>query len=182
MTNGNTFQKKSQDRAKKSPGLIKPLTLILKKNQKDSGLILKIKGRFKFDFRLYGSVNSSCAEPAPQPPGLLQGICPPCKSRGWGILKFHGIKDKALEWIKSWLTNRRQTIISSGQINLQGSSCDVWSTPRNHTWSSNVPLITHRRIWNAHLGYLQTMIYYVYHRITCETDTMALQCDLDKLG
>lgn len=71
MTNGNTFQKKSQDRAKKSPGLIKPLTLILKKNQKDSGLILKIKGRFKFDFRLYGSVNSSCAEPVPQPPGVL---------------------------------------------------------------------------------------------------------------
>ena len=26
------------------------------------------------------------------------------------------------------------------------------------------------------------MICYVYHRITCETDTMALQCDLDKLG
>ena len=175
-------RKKYQDRAKKSPGWIKPLTLILKKNQKDSGLILKIKGRFKFEFRIYGSVNSSCAEPAPQPPGLLRGICPPCQSRGWDILKFHGIKDKALEWIKSWLTNRTQTIVSSGRINLQASSCDVWSTPRNHTWSSNVPLITHGRIWNAHLGYLQTMIYYVYHRITCETDTMALQCDLDKLG
>ena len=176
------FQKKSQDRAKKSPGWIKPLTLILKKNQKDSGLILKIKGRFKFEFRLYGSVNSSCAEPAPQPPGLLRGICPPCKSWGWGILKFHGIKGKALEWIKSWLTNRTRTIVSSGRINLQGSSCDVWNTPRNHTWSSNVPLIIHRRIWNSHLGYLQMMIYYVYQRITCETDTMALQCDLDKLG
>ena len=175
-------RKKYQDRAKKSPGWIKPLTLILKKNQKDSGLILKIKGRFKFEFRLYGSVNSSCAEPAPQPPGLLRGICPPCKSWGWGILKFHGIKGKALEWIKSWLTNRTRTIVSSGRINLQASSCDVWSTPRNHTWSSNVPLIIHRRIWNSHLGYLQMMIYYVYQRITCETDTMALQCDLDKLG
>ena len=76
MTNGNTFQKKSQDRAKKSPGWIKPLTLILKKNQKDSGLILKIKGRFKFDFRLYGSVNSSCAEPAPPTPRPTVGYLP----------------------------------------------------------------------------------------------------------
>ena len=30
------------------------------------------------------SVNSSCAQPPP-PPGLLQGICPPCQSWGWGI-------------------------------------------------------------------------------------------------
>ena len=27
------------------------------------------------------------AAPSP-PPGLLQGICPPCQSRGWGISKF----------------------------------------------------------------------------------------------
>ena len=27
------------------------------------------------------------AEPSPFP-GLLQGICPPCQSRGWGICKF----------------------------------------------------------------------------------------------
>ena len=26
--------------------------------------------------------------PAPPPPGLLRGICPPCQSRGWGICKF----------------------------------------------------------------------------------------------
>ena len=26
--------------------------------------------------------------PAPTPPGLLQGICPPPQSRGWGICKF----------------------------------------------------------------------------------------------
>ena len=25
---------------------------------------------------------------SPPPPGLLQGICPPCQSRGWGICKF----------------------------------------------------------------------------------------------
>ena len=24
------------------------------------------------------------AEPSPDPPGLLRGICPPCQSRGWG--------------------------------------------------------------------------------------------------
>ena len=26
--------------------------------------------------------------PPPLPPGLPQGICPPCKSQGWGISKF----------------------------------------------------------------------------------------------
>ena len=26
--------------------------------------------------------------PTPSPPGLPQGICPPCKSQGWGISKF----------------------------------------------------------------------------------------------
>ena len=35
----------------------------------------------------YASVNSSCAQPPP-PPGLLQGICLHCQSRGWGICKF----------------------------------------------------------------------------------------------
>ena len=35
------------------------------------------------------SVNSSCAQP---PPGLLQGICPPCQSRGWGICKFCAVR------------------------------------------------------------------------------------------
>ena len=35
------------------------------------------------------SVNSSCAQPAaPPPPGLLQGICLPCQTRGWGIYTF----------------------------------------------------------------------------------------------
>ena len=34
---------------------------------------------------IYASVNSTCAQ---LPPGLLRGICPPCKSRGWGICKF----------------------------------------------------------------------------------------------
>ena len=38
-------------------------------------------------------VNNSCVmhqsiPAAPSPPGLLQGICPPCQSRGWGICKF----------------------------------------------------------------------------------------------
>ena len=33
------------------------------------------------------SVNSACAQPPP-PPGLLQGICPPCQSRRRGICKF----------------------------------------------------------------------------------------------
>ena len=36
-------------------------------------------------FPSYASVNSTCAQ---LPPGLLRGICPPCKSRGWGICKF----------------------------------------------------------------------------------------------
>ena len=35
----------------------------------------------------YASVNSTCAAPPP-PPGLLRGIFPPCRSRGWGICKF----------------------------------------------------------------------------------------------
>ena len=26
-------------------------------------------------------------QPAPSPPGQLRGICPPCKSWGWGICK-----------------------------------------------------------------------------------------------
>ena len=26
--------------------------------------------------------------PAPNSPGLLRSICPPCQSRGWGICKF----------------------------------------------------------------------------------------------
>ena len=34
------------------------------------------------------SVNSSCAQPLPPPPGLLRSICPPYQSRGWGICKF----------------------------------------------------------------------------------------------
>ena len=33
------------------------------------------------------SDNSSCAQPPPPSPGLLQGICPLCQSRGWGICK-----------------------------------------------------------------------------------------------
>ena len=37
--------------------------------------------------KIYASVNSSCAQP-PSPPALLQGICPPCQSRGWGIANF----------------------------------------------------------------------------------------------
>ena len=38
----------------------------------------------------YASVNSSCAQPSPAPPfpGLLQGICSSCQSRGEGICKF----------------------------------------------------------------------------------------------
>ena len=36
----------------------------------------------------YASVNSTCAQPHPPPPGLLRGICPPCQSRGWGICRF----------------------------------------------------------------------------------------------
>ena len=36
----------------------------------------------------YASVNSSCAQSPPPPPGLLRGICTPCQSRGWGICKF----------------------------------------------------------------------------------------------
>ena len=45
------------------------------------------------DFHCYfeanASDNSSCAQPPPPPPspGLLQGICPLCQSRGWGICK-----------------------------------------------------------------------------------------------
>lgn len=120
------FPEKISRSAQEEPRINKTLNFDLKEKPKRLWSYIIIK----FDFRFYGSVNSSCAEPAPQPPGLLWGICPPCKSRGWGTLKFHGIKDKALEWIKSWLTNRTQTIVSNGRINLQGSSCDVWSTPR----------------------------------------------------
>ena len=41
---------------------------------------MTFEGKDKFN----ASVNSTCA----QPPGLLRGICPPCRSRGWGICKF----------------------------------------------------------------------------------------------
>ena len=41
----------------------------------------------------YASVNSTCAQPPP-PPGLLQGICSPCQSRGWGICKFWAARDE----------------------------------------------------------------------------------------
>lgn len=67
MTNGNTFQKKSQDRPKKSPGLIKPLTLILKKNQKDSGLILLLN--------LISAFMDQSIPAAPSPPPNPQAYC-----------------------------------------------------------------------------------------------------------
>ena len=44
---------------------------------------------------LYVAVSRPCfmhqsipAVPSAPPPRLLQGICPPCQSRGWGICKF----------------------------------------------------------------------------------------------
>ena len=42
----------------------------------------------------YASVNSSCAQPPT--PGLLRGICPTCRSRGWGICKFCSAREPGI--------------------------------------------------------------------------------------
>ena len=100
-------------------------------------------------------------------------------------LKYHGVKDKTLEWITSWLTNRAQSTVVDGSISRIYKPVAV---------TSGVPQITV-------LGPLMFLPYVndiqedlectlrlfagdtlLYHRITCETDTITLQCHLDKLG
>ena len=34
-------------------------------------------------------------------------------------LKYYGIKEKTLEWISSWLTNRTQSVIVDGSTSMQ---------------------------------------------------------------
>ena len=57
----------------------------------------------------------------PAPPGLLQGICPPCQSRGWGICKVCAARGPGIcnpAAIPEPLTRTRFPIITKQRILL----------------------------------------------------------------
>ena len=51
-------------------------------------LIILLLERFIHHAPASREVIHQSISPAPSPPGLLRGICPPCQFRGWGICRF----------------------------------------------------------------------------------------------
>ena len=94
-------------------------------------------------------------------------------------LKHYGIKEKTMEWIKSWLKKRTLSLVDQSQ----NQQLHVRSTSRNVLG----PLIFLLYVNDKQEDLECTLTLFaddvlLYHRITCETATTALQRDLDELG
>ena len=97
-------------------------------------------------------------------------------------LQFYGIQGSTLTWIKSWLTSRSQSVIIDGMCS---KSVDVTSgVPQGPVIG---PLMFLLLINDMQDDLVCTLRLFandalLYHKITHNDDTLALQSDLDKLG
>ena len=97
-------------------------------------------------------------------------------------LQFYGIQGSTLTWIKSWLTSRSQSVIIDGMCS---KSVDVTSGAPQGTVLG--PLMFSLFINGMQDDLVCTLRLFaddalLYHKITHNDDTLALQRDLDKLG
>ena len=97
-------------------------------------------------------------------------------------LQFYGIQGSTLTWIKSWVTSRSQSVIIDGMCS---KSVDVTSGVPQGTVLG--PLMFLLFINDMQDDLVCTLRLFaddalLYHKITHNDDTLALQRDLDKLG
>ena len=97
-------------------------------------------------------------------------------------LQFYGIQGSTLSWIKSWVTSRSQSVIIDGMCL---KSVDVTSGVPQGTVLG--PLMFLLFINDMQDDLVCTLRLFaddalLYHKITRNDDTLALQRDLDKLG
>ena len=98
-------------------------------------------------------------------------------------LQFHGIQGSTLAWIKSWLTGRSQSVIVDG-VYSKSVVVGTSGVPQGTVLS---PLMFLLFINDMPDDLVCTLRLFaddalLYHKITHNDDTLALQCDLDKLG